>query len=433
MKTALKLAAILLTACAWAHAQVVPEATGPGRLPVSGNLHYSLSYSQTAAFYGGGQGEQGGNQVYSIAAGDVNYANGKDRFPFSLDYGGGYMWTISGPSYDTGIFQHLLISQGIVWRKWNVMASDNVSDMPQAPITGFSGIPGTGEPIGGTTPAPPSSQTILTQNTRTIDNIASGELGHTLNYATTLSIGGSSEVLRYPDVNGLNMNTQMANAELTRRLNARNSLAGNYIYSQFSYPDYNFSFVTNTALLDFKRTWNKKVTTDFSAGPQWTSSSNSAAVPFLGGSTGAVVPSSLGVAANASLNYQYRFDSASLSYSHGVSGGAGYVVGTTVDSVNANFSREFGKNLTVGLTGSYVRSATLQESSWVIDEEYGGVQATRRLSRYLNVFANYTAINQSSNSAPQPGLAPQLNILNQFYQVIGFGIAYSPRETHLRQ
>ena len=44
-----------------------------------------------------------------------------------MNYTGGYTWTIAGPSYVTGLFQHLFLSQGIVWRKWNVMASDNVS------------------------------------------------------------------------------------------------------------------------------------------------------------------------------------------------------------------------------------------------------------------------------------------------------------------
>ena len=40
MKTTFKLLMFLFTACAAADAQVVPEATGPTGLPVSGDLHY---------------------------------------------------------------------------------------------------------------------------------------------------------------------------------------------------------------------------------------------------------------------------------------------------------------------------------------------------------------------------------------------------------
>ena len=57
----------------------------------------------------------------------------------------------------------------------------------------------------------------------------------------------------------------------------------------------------------------------------------------------------------------------------------------------------------------------------------GGAQATRRLGRHFRAFANYTAIDQSSSSALPA------NTLSELVQVIGFGIGYSPRETHLRQ
>jgi len=82
--------------------------------------------------------------------------------------------------------------------------------------------------------------------------------------------------------------------------------------------------------------------------------------------------------------------------------------------------------VTIGLTGSYQRTAAIQDSA-VTNGKYGGVQATRRLGRYIGVFASYTAIDQSSSAT----LAT--NVLNQFYQVIGCGISYSPRETHLRR
>jgi hypothetical protein len=122
-----------------------------------------------------------------------------------------------------------------------------------------------------------------------------------------------------------------------------------------------------------------------------------------------------------------RSESASLNYNRGINGGVGYLPAGTVDSVNGDFSREFGRDLTIGLTGAYERTASLQTSGGVTEARYGGAQATRRLGRYLNVVASYSAIDQSSS------LTSQTNVLNQLYQVISFGIAYSPRETHLRQ
>ncbi len=76
------------------------------------------------------------------------------------------------------------------------------------------------------------------------------------------------------------MNMTAANAGPTWRLDARNSLIGNYLYSQFNYPDYSFSLTTNAVTLGFEREWNRKITTNVSAGPQWLSSTESATVFF---------------------------------------------------------------------------------------------------------------------------------------------------------
>ena len=415
MKKTFKLVVVLLAARAAAGAQAVPAGSLQS-VPITGELHYALNYSQMAEFSSGL-----GDWQMSTLSGLAAYANGKERFPFSMEYGGGYNWTIAGPSYGAGLFQHLYLSQEIVWRKWNLTASDDVSYLPQAPTTGFTGIPGIGEPIGSPSPAPPTGQSILTLNTVVIDNNTQGALVHTLNYATRLNVGGSYNIVRYPDGNGLDMNTAEANAGPTWRLDARNSLIGNYLYSQFSYPDYNFSLTTNAVTLGFEREWNRKITTNVSAGPQWLSSTESA-----------TVPSSLGVTANASVNYKFLLNSANLAYSHGISGGGGYLLGSELDDVSLTLSHEFGRKLTVGADASYMRTASLGNgptfgSYGNIDAKYAGAQATRKLGRYFNVFANYTAITQSSSST-----LPS-NVLDQLMQTVSFGIGYSPRSKHLRQ
>ena len=167
-------------------AQVVPEATAGPAI-----VQYAFRYSQSGAFLSGNQ-----TSLQTNASAEVDYANGFKRYPFNLNYGGGYTWTLSGPSYATGVFQRLLISQGYIGSRWNIFASDNVYYLPQSPTMGFSGIPGTGEPIGGSGSNPPSSQPILTVNTTVVNNVATGEIGRSLNYATTLSVGGTSQILR---------------------------------------------------------------------------------------------------------------------------------------------------------------------------------------------------------------------------------------------
>lgn len=423
MKKIVQFAAIVLAACSYAHAQVVPEATGPSKLPLSGNLNYALRYSQTAQF-GGGLGDW---QTGSIS-GSVDYTNGTSRHPFSMGYGGGYTKTYTGPSYDTGVFQHLFISQGLVGRKWNATVSDNISYTPESPTIGFSGVPGTGDPVGGSGSNPPSSQSVLTLDTRTIENAAAVQLGYHVDYATTVNVGGSSSLLRYPDGNGLDTNGLAGNAGLTRRLDARNSLIGQFMFSRYdfgnqtvgtgqsstsvSYP----SFEVKAATFGFQHVWSPKLRSSVSVGPEWISSSSAAIEPPL---------TTIGV--DAAVSYSFKSESAGLSYTRGANSGGGIFPGATVDSVNARFSRLFGKNVTFGLSASYSRSSALELGGGAIDAVYGGAQVGRQLGRYFSAFANYTAEDQLSNQAAQS------NVLDDFYQVIGFGVAFSPRETHLRR
>ena len=414
MKTTLTLLALLFTVATAADAQTAPEATAG-----TAELQYSARYSQNAEFYGGSLGDS----QNATLSGNLDYKNGFKRRPLSLTFGGGYSWNIAGTSYGDGFFENFSISQGIVGRKWNIQVSDDVSYLNEAPITGFSGVPGTGEPISGPNPSPPTGQSILTLNTRTISNTVNGEFKHNLNFATSLSIGGGSQLLRYPDGNGLDTNDQTANAGLTRRLNARNSLSGQYSFTYFSYPGNNptqliSSFVTNAAFFGYQRVWSRSITTNVSVGPEWLASSNSA-----------VVPSSTSVAGNASASDQFRFGSATLNFSRQVSGGGGYLVGAEVTTVSAGFAREFERKLSVNLTGGYMRTSGLANqgtselaNQGEYDSNFGAAMATLRLSRYFTAFASYTGTDQSTPSSSS------FNTLSGLWQVVSFGIGYSPRE-----
>ncbi len=410
MKTTLTLMALLFTVAAATRAQTSPEATAG-----TAELQYSARYSQSAAFYGGSLG----NSQEALLSGNLEYANGFKRRPFTLTFGGGYNWNIAGTAYGDGPFENLAISQGIAGRKWSIEVSDDVSYLKEAPITGFSGEPGTGEPISGPNPSPPSDQSILTLNTRTISNNVNGQYQHNLNFATSLSVGGGSELLRYPDGNGLDSNAQSANAGLTRRLNARNSLSVQYSFTDFSYPGNNSSqplssLKANTVLFGFQRQWNRRISTTGSVGPEWVGSPDSA-----------VVPSSTRVSGNATFNDQLRFGTANLSYSHAASAGGGFLPGAEVDTLSGGFGREFEKKLTINLTGGYNRTSALGGVE-EIDGKFGAGMATYQLSPHFSAFANYTATDQTT-SASLP-----LNALAGLWQMVSFGVGYSPREKRIK-
>jgi hypothetical protein len=395
------------------------DSVGPASLAVGGTLRYNVRYSETA-----GLGGALGGQQQSYASADAGYTNQSKQLPFNMQYGGGFGWVWSGPSEPGNVFQHLSVSQGFAWRAWNLSAGDNVSYSFETPTTGFSGVPGTGEAIGGTGSTTPPNQTVLTVNTRTLNNSSTAAAGRRLDYATTLNFGGSVGELLYIDNNGQNTDSLAVEAGISRRLNARTSASGEYSFSRYYFGDaatsqtgaaqISYSQV-NSLQISFKRQWTRKISVAGSVGPQWISSSNSA-----------IQPSSTRFSASASVQQVFKIGGAGLNYNHGVSSGSGIVQGAENDTVSVNYARGFGRSLNVGLTGSYMRTAGLNSNS-AIHSEYGEIQATRGLGRYFNVFANYTVMNQSG------GLSTASNVLNSLTQVIGFGIGYSPREIHFKK
>jgi hypothetical protein len=338
--------------------------------------------------------------------------NTSKRLPFTMQYNGGYGWTWAGPSSPGNTFQSLSLSQAINGRSWNLSASDIVSYTFQNSATGFSGS------------ITPADQTILVVNTRTLDNSASLGFGHRLDRASSLNLGGTAGQMRFIDGNGQDINTWTANAGISRRLDARDSVSSQYAFSRYDYTGGYFLAVgsahisfsqTNTVQFSLSRQWNPRISVSASIGPQWTSSSNSA-----------VIPSSTGVSASASFTDVLRFGTASLFYSHGTSGGSGYMIGAKTDNAGGNFTRTIGRSLNVGVNGSYMRTAELI-GNYVTSAKYGGVQASWRLGRYFSAFASYTVAAQSSS------IKNSVTILNGVDQSLNFGIGYSPREVHLRK
>lgn len=425
MKTTSKLVLLAFSYSCVTYAQVSPAATGPSEQPISSRLNYAVRYSQNAQL-----NSYNPDLQMSTVSGSLNYTNAKEHLPFLANYAGGYTWTLSGPDYETGVFQHMFLSQGIISHRWKLNVSDNISYLPSSPTTGFSGIPGTGEPIGVKNPGSQTGQTILTLNTHFIDNFASGTLERALSFATTVSASGGSEILRYTDSNGLDSNTLTAGGMISRRLTARNVLFGKYSYADFSYPSYVLAFTANTAVVGFQRQWTKNLTTVTSGGPEWIISSATS-----------IVPTTTTFTANVAATYTLRHTSTSLSYNHGTNSGSGYLLGAEIDTVEGDFSHTAGANWTFGALVGYERTSGLSNNGTTnviingvqvsnngsTNGIYGGAQATRRVGRNLIFFANYTGINQSSNSA-LPG-----NVVNALRQTIGFGFGYSSREARVRQ
>jgi hypothetical protein len=153
------------------------------------------------------------------------------------------------------------------------------------------------------------------------------------------------------------------------------------------------------------------------------------------------VPGFTGYSVNASVSDTSAVGTASLTYSHGVNGGGGYLAGAEVDDVMGSFSRHFGRQVrsqfTIELAGGYRRTDSLSSlasadlpagigSQGDYDAKYGTAQVSRALGRLFSAYAGYSGTSQSSTSSTS--IAP----LNGLFQTISFGIGFTPPQIHLR-
>lgn len=392
-------------------AQVTASATGPGVAPAARGFQYAFRYS------GGVQTSDTIDTTQtSNVSGSVAYANANKEKPFTMEYAGGYTWNLAGPDYQSGQFHRMDLTQGFAYRRWKLSLRDDVAYLPQSPTTGFSGIPGIGEIIGAPNPNPSTSQTILTVNTHVLNNNAQGTLEHTLNYSTTLSFGGNSNLLHYPDGNGTETRGTTADAMLLRRLSGRTSILGNYLFSQYEYPGSPLTIHTQTGLAGLRHLFTRNLSVNLQGGPLWVNSTVSSAVP-----------AKLTYAANASVIYVKKRTSLGGTYLHTSNGGSGYLLGAIIDDAEGNFQHHFGESVILGLTGGYNRTAALNDfGATKITGAFGAVQGTWLLGRLI-VFANYTGTGQSTNST-QPG-----NVLDQTLNLFSFGFGLSSRQARVRQ
>jgi hypothetical protein len=210
---------------------------------------------------------------------------------------------------------------------------------------------------------------------------------------------------------------ESAGGSLSRRIDARNTVSGNYAYSTFTYGVGQPGFASQTASLAYSRQFTRKFGISMSAGPQWTSLN----VPGN--------PISLSLYAQASANYAAKFSHMSLGFVRSTNGGYGVIAGAISDSATFSISRTFARVWNCSANAAYAQAANLtgaEGGTFSSQTGFGGVQLSRALVRSLSTFASYTLIHQFNT-----GSADAVDLYSGLTQVASFGLTYSPNAIHL--
>ncbi len=332
--------------------------------------------------------------------------------------------------------------------------------MPQTASTGLSGIPGAGDlgvtpvptganpgPTGvnpvqtgpapgqpGPTPAPTSAnpgQGVLSGFSTRVTNTSSLSLQRQLTGKTSFNASGSYVLIRFlnnsgsttvPSSAGLDSDGDSAGAGLSHRIDARNSLAGNFAYARNTYSGTSSGirqpgFSSQTASLQFTHQFTRKLSTSLAAGPQWTSIDSPGLTPALS------------LFANLSATYTGEFSHASLAYSRSTNSGFGVVGGAISNSVTFSAGRVVDRVWLVALTAAYTQTSDLPSAvtlPFTFHTTVAGVQVSRALARTLSAYASYTLQKQSDQ-----GTAAAVDLFSGLSNVAGFGLTFSPSAVRL--
>jgi hypothetical protein len=189
-------------------------------------------------------------------------------------------------------------------------------------------------------------QSILTNYAPRVSNSTSGGLEYRLDGKTSLTGSGSYGLLRFVNGNALDGTQETASFGVNRRLNARNTIGVNYVYSRFEYDVSGFAIASQGGEVTFMRQWSRNLKSDIGLGPQWMHSSDST-----------LLQESTSVAGSAGLTYTPdSATSMNLRYIRGLNGGSGVVEGGMTDSVQLGISRVLSREWTLALMGSFMRT-----------------------------------------------------------------------------
>ena len=401
-------------------AQSVPASTGvtpPGvgfSLPsVGGSLNYGLSASElfSTGFY------NSGTSYSTNLTGDLGYVSKSQRHPFSAVYNGGVL--IANSNQPTTVYQGLSFSQVLSTQHWNIAVTDSVALLPQSPVGGLSGIPGTGDlGVDPVTVGSTSGIGILTTYGPRISNVVSGTVSRQITGKVSAQVSGNYAIQRFIGDNSQSAydnTTEGGAAGLSYQLTARDTLTGSYSYSKFTYPGDTYSFTAQTGSVAYSRQWSRRFVTYVYGGPQ-----------AISGSSTAINGTSITAAAGASATYLSRTTAYSVGYSRGANNGSGVIPGSFSDSVSATAHRQLGRDWALSGAVGFSRTTSLPNFRLYQYDSKGVTfsgQGSRRLGRNFSGFLSYTVEEQNLGNS---GITAVQNAFNGLYQVVSVGVSYFP-------
>jgi hypothetical protein len=366
-------------------------------------IQYSNSVSSTAL----NQTTGSGWNDTSFIAGNLTLVKEWRHSQLSLDYtGGGFFSTAgndgTGNGSGDGYFHQFAFAQAFKWARWEFLALDQFSYLPEAAF-GFGAGTGLGDPGvgGGLSSGVPGvqigyqpSQSIFGAVGNRYTNNVTEQVAYVINRRSSLNLSGSFGILRFVEDGNIGSDDLILSAGYNYNLSKRNTIGILYRFMAERFPGNPQAVNDQVVQAAFGRKVTGRLALQLFGGPNVTN----LRVPVGG------VTQQVSAAGGATLTYALgsHQDTLSVSYNHGTSNGAGIQIGSTLDQVEANFNHRFSRSWVGTFNFGYARNRSLGNTDLVqnsqsFDSYYVGANLSHPLGRTAKLSVGYSAQIQTTN------------------------------------
>jgi hypothetical protein len=317
-----------------------------------------------------------------------------------LNYSGGGT-VVSGGAQQTGQgngwYQQLQAGQSFRFHRWSWQWSDQFSYLPETQF-GFGagtelalpGVSGSLAPvIGG---GLPPNQSILSAVGPRYSNSLVLQGTYILSRRHSVTIAGTAGLLHYTQVQDANSNNYLGSIGYNYALTKEDSIGVSYRFGSYHFPNQPQAYGDTSVGMSYQRRITQRLALQAFVGPDFISYR----LP-IGGST-----KQTSVAVNSTLSYSFKQAGVAASYTHGLSGGSGVLVGGELDQLTFTGNRRISRLWTANGTFGFARNATLSNAGPSLglpsyDNYLAGAGATRPIGRRVNLAVSYSALIQKAS------------------------------------
>jgi hypothetical protein len=357
--------------------------------------------SVTATADSDGLGTQGGWTTYTSFSGGIDLHKLASHSDLTLTYIGGGTISNDG-AIGNYVFQELSAVQKFQWQRYKLSFFDTLEYLPETAF-GFGGLGGGGPALpGGLTvglqPGLTPQDSILSTRSQQIQNSSFGQLDVNLTPRSSITLLAGYSLLDYFSNSLLNSNDTILQAGYNHTIGRSDTLAVLYRFSAYRFPGNSQSLDDNVVQFTYAKRVTGRLAFQVGAGPEYTLFNN----PILTSGSTSSQTSQLLWSLSSSLTYGLKRGALALSYSHGVSGGSGVLVGSIADTATGTLTRQLTRTFNVGVSGGYARNKALAIPGFGIpaqsyDYWFAGANVSHPWNRTLSIFGSYQMQYQTSN------------------------------------